>query len=346
MRRDEFNYFLPEDLIAQYPPIERGASRLLCLDVPGGGLEDRQFAEFADQLSAHDLLVFNDTRVLPARLLGHKVSGGKVEILVERLLDEHRLLAQMRFSKTPKPGARIMLGHDITLVVTGRDGDMFTLEVEGGRTVMEILEKMGHMPLPPYIRHADTEIDWERYQTVYASRPGAVAAPTAGLHFTEEMLHAIRKRGTDTGFLTLHVGAGTFQPVRTVQVEDHRMHSEFLSVSPELCAQVESARANGGHVIAVGTTSVRGLETAGRGGKLQPCTGETDIFIYPGFEFGIVDAMLTNFHLPESSLLMLVCAFAGTDRIMRAYQHAIEKKYRFYSYGDAMFINKSVKREA
>ena len=340
MRRNEFNYVLPEELIAQYPPIERGTSRLLCLHGPDQGLADRQFVVFADLLSAHDLLVFNDTRVLPARLFGHKASGGKVEIMVERLLDAHRLLAQLRFSKAPKPGARIMLGHDITLVVMGRAGDMFTLEVEGGWTALSVLEKMGHMPLPPYIQHADTEIDWERYQTVYASRPGAVAAPTAGLHFTEEMLHEIRRRGISTGFLTLHVGAGTFQPVRAMHIEDHRMHSEYLSVSPELCVQVESARANGGRVIAVGTTSVRGLETAGRGGTLRPYTGETDIFIYPGFDFKIVDAVLTNFHLPESSLLMLVCAFAGRDRIMHAYQHAIEQKYRFYSYGDAMFITK------
>jgi S-adenosylmethionine:tRNA ribosyltransferase-isomerase len=343
MRTDEFNYSLPAELIAQYPPVERGASRLLYLHGPDGQLVDRQFVEFADLLLPNDLLVFNDTRVLPARLFGHKASGGKVEIMVERLLDEHRLLAQMRFSKTPKPGARIMLGHDITLVVTGRAGEMFTLEVQGGQTALSVLEKMGHMPLPPYIQHVDTEIDWERYQTVYASRPGAVAAPTAGLHFTEEMLHAIRRRGVSTGFLTLHVGAGTFQPVRTARVADHRMHSEYLSVSQDLCAQVEAARASGGRVIAVGTTSVRGLETAGRSGTLQPYAGETDIFIYPGFDFKIVDGMLTNFHLPESTLLMLVCAFAGKERIMHAYQHAIKQKYRFYSYGDAMFITTSHK---
>src|SRR3972149_5251664 len=340
MRTDEFNYSLPAELIAQYPPVERGDSRLLCVHGPDGQLVDRRFEEFVDLLSANDLLVLNDTRVLPARLFGHKASGGKVEIMVERVLDDHRLLAQMRFSKTPKPGARIMVGHDITLVVAGRAGEMFTLEVEGGRTALSVLEGVGHMPLPPYIQHVDTEIDWERYQTVYARQPGAVAAPTAGLHFTEEMLHEIRRRGISTGFLTLHVGAGTFQPVRCARVEDHRMHSEYLSVSQELCTQVETAKTRGGRVIAIGTTSVRGLEAAGRSGTLQPYAGETDIFIYPGFAFKMVDAVLTNFHLPQSSLLMLVCAFAGRDCIMHAYQHAIAQKYRFYSYGDAMFITR------
>lgn len=340
MRTDDFNYSLPVELIAQFPAAERGDSRLLCLQGTDGRLTDRQFAEFTDLLLPNDLLVFNDTRVLPARLFGHKASGGRVEIMVERLLGDHKLLAQMRFSKTPKPGTRIMLGHDITLVVAGRVGDMFTLDVEGGRTVLSVLKEVGHVPLPPYIQREDTAIDSERYQTVYARQPGAVAAPTAGLHFTKEMLHAIAKRGTGTGFLTLHVGAGTFQPVRAAQVEDHRMHSEYLSVSQELCGQVEAAKVNGGRVIAVGTTSVRGLETAGRSGTLQPYTGDTDIFIYPGFAFKIVDAVLTNFHLPESSLLMLVCAFAGRDCIMHAYRHAIEQKYRFYSYGDAMFITR------
>ena len=340
MRTDEFTYLLPAELIAQFPSAERGGGRLLCMHGPDGRLADRRFVELPDLLSAHDLLVFNDTRVLPARLFGHKASGGKVEIMVERLLDDHRLLAQMRFSKTPKPGSRIMLGHNIILVVTGRTGDMFTLEVQGGRTVLSVLEETGHVPLPPYIQREDSAIDSERYQTVYARQPGAVAAPTAGLHFTEEMLHVITGRGIRTGFLTLHVGAGTFQPVRCAQVEDHRMHSEFLSVSQELCAQVTATKAEGGRVIAVGTTSVRGLETAGRSGTLQPYAGDTDIFIYPGFAFKIVDAVLTNFHLPVSSLLMLVCAFAGRDRIMHAYQHAIEQKYRFYSYGDAMFITK------
>jgi S-adenosylmethionine:tRNA ribosyltransferase-isomerase len=340
MRTDEFNYSLPEELIAQYPPIERGDSRLLCFQGSSGPPQDQQFGQFVELLSDRDLLVFNDTRVLPARLFGHKASGGKVEILVERLVDAQTLLAQVRVSKTPRPGTRISLGQDITLIVTGRSGEMFTLEVEGGRTALSVLEKMGHMPLPPYIQHADTEIDWERYQTVYARQPGAVAAPTAGLHFTEEMLHEIRRRGINTGFLTLHVGAGTFQPVRSACVEEHRMHSEYLSVSRELCAQVETTRARGGRIIAIGTTSVRGLETAARSGTMQPWTGETDIFIYPGFDFKIVDALLTNFHLPQSTLLMLVCAFAGKERIMSAYQYAIKHKYRFYSYGDAMFVNK------
>ena len=340
MRRDEFSYSLPAELIAQFPSRERGAGRLLCLDVSTGKLADRRFADFVNLLSAGDLLVFNDTRVLPARLYGHKVSGGKVEIMVERILGENALLARMRFSKPPKSGSRIILGHDIELEVTGRAGEMFTLTVQGGRTVLAILEELGHVPLPPYIKRGDSDIDRERYQTVYARNPGAVAAPTAGLHFTEDMFRDIARHGVKTGYLTLHVGAGTFQPVRAVHIEDHRMHSEHLAVSPELCAQVEATRARGGRVIAVGPTSVRGLETAGRSGIMQPYAGDTAIFIYPGFEFQIIDALLTNFHLPESTLLMLVCAFAGRECVMGAYQHAIAQKYRFYSYGDAMFITR------
>jgi S-adenosylmethionine:tRNA ribosyltransferase-isomerase len=314
MRKDEFSYSLPDELIAQYPSGERGADRLLCLDAAAGRVVDRQFAEF-------------------------------VEIMVERVLDEHRFMAQMRYSKTPRPGSRIVLDQDMSLEVRDRNGDMFTLEVTGGRTILSVLEELGHVPLPPYIKRDDTGVDRERYQTIYARRPGAVAAPTAGLHFTGAMLRDIADRGIRTGFLTLHVGAGTFQPVRTATIEEHRMHSELLYVSAALCAEVEAARKRGGRVIAIGTTSARGLETAGRSGGLRPYAGDTDIFIYPGFEFKIVDALLTNFHLPESTLLMLVCAFAGKDRVLRAYQHAIEQKYRFYSYGDAMFITSKVKSE-
>jgi len=340
MRRDEFSYALPEELIAQFPSGQRGASRLLCLNGTDGRVADRQFPEFAELLSIDDLLVFNDTRVLPARLYGHKATGGRVEIMVERILDERRLLAQLRFSKTPVTGTRIVLGQEVTLVVKERTDDMFTLELEGKRTVLSVMKELGHVPLPPYIRRGDTMADRERYQTVYARHPGAVAAPTAGLHFTEEMLHTITGRGIRTGFLTLHVGAGTFQPVRSEHIADHRMHSERLVVSPELCTEVESARKRGGRVIAVGTTAARGLETAGRSGVMLPFTGDTDIFIYPGFAFKIVDALLTNFHLPESTLLMLVCAFAGKEHVMCAYQHAVAQKYRFYSYGDAMFITR------
>jgi len=340
MRRDEFTYVLPAELIAQFPTEVRGASRLLCLNGTDGRVADRQFSEFPELLSVDDLLVFNDTRVLPARLFGLKTTGGRVEIMVERVLDEHRLLAQMRFSKIPVPGSRIVVGHDVTLVVKDRTGDMFTLELVGEHTVMSVMEELGHVPLPSYIKRADTSADRERYQTIYARYPGAVAAPTAGLHFTEEMLHTITGRGIRTGFLTLHVGAGTFQPVRAENLMDHRMHKEHFVVSPELCAEVEAARGRGGRVIAVGTTTARGLESAGRSGVMQPCTGDTDIFIYPGFDFKIVDALLTNFHLPESTLLMLVCAFAGKERVMRAYQHAIVQQYRFYSFGDAMFVTR------
>ncbi|MGH8120253.1 MAG: tRNA preQ1(34) S-adenosylmethionine ribosyltransferase-isomerase QueA [Gammaproteobacteria bacterium] len=338
MQRDEFSYSLPTELIAQFPSSERGASRLLCLDTAEECLADRQFAEFAELLSVDDLLVFNDTRVLPARLYGHKTTGGRVEIMVERVLDAHSFLAQMRYSKIPQPGSRIVLGEDVTLEVKDRNGDMFTLEAPGELTVLTIIEELGHVPLPPYIKRGDAIVDRERYQTVYARQPGAVAAPTAGLHFTRAMLRAITDRGIRTGFLTLHVGAGTFQPLRTRTIEEHRMHSELLYVSAELCAEVEAARKRGGRVVTVGTTAVRGLETAGRTGSVQPFAGDTDIFIYPGFDFKIVDALLTNFHLPESTLLMLVCAFAGKERVMRAYEHAIAQKYRFYSYGDAMFI--------
>lgn len=339
MRREDFRYTLPPGLIAQHPPATRGLSRLLCLDRRNGSLTDRNFQDFPHLLHPHDLLVFNDTRVLPARLFGRKDTGGKVEILVERLVDEHRFTAQVRSSKPPRADSRIILGQGIELSVLARNGDMYTLEISGTRRVLPMLEELGHVPLPPYIQRDDTASDRERYQTVYARHPGAVAAPTAGLHFTEDLLRAISARNIRTAFLTLHVGAGTFQPLRAARLEDNRIHSERLTVSPELCAEAEAARKRGGRIIAVGTTVVRGLETAGRSGVLEPYAGETEIFIYPGFEFKIIDALLTNFHLPESTLLMLVCAFAGTDRVLRAYRHAVEHKYRFYSYGDAMFIN-------
>ncbi len=338
MRRDEFTYHLPEDLIAQYPSGKRGEGRLLCMNRYSGDIEDRQFSELADLLNPHDLLVFNDTRVIPARLFGRKETGGRIEIMVERILDESRMLAQMRFSKPPQPDSQITLDNGLKLKIIGREGGMFILELQGDRTVNEVLAEVGHMPLPPYIQRDDAPVDYERYQTVYARQPGAVAAPTAGLHFSDEILQKLEQRGIATAYVTLHVGAGTFQPVRTENIEDHKMHSEYLVVSEEVCEKVNHVKSQGGRVIAVGTTSVRSLETAAQTGKLQPYAGETDIFITPGYEFKVVDSLITNFHLPESTLLMLVCAFAGRDNVLKTYRHAIEQKYRFYSYGDAMFI--------
>ena len=338
MRRNEFTYHLPEELIAQFPSGTRGESRLLCLDRKNGGLEDRQFLDLVDLLSPEDLLVFNDTRVIPARLYGHKETGGKIEIMVERLLGGSCLLAQMRFSKPPKNGTQITLDNDIKLEIIGRQGGMFILELHGGSSIIDVLAEIGHIPLPPYIQRADTQIDQERYQTVYAKQPGAVAAPTAGLHFSDTILQSLDQRGIATAFLTLHVGAGTFQPVRTENIEDHKMHSEYLEVSAAVCEKVSHTKSHGGRVIAVGTTTVRSLETAAQSGSLQPYVGETEIFITPGYEFKVVDGLVTNFHLPESTLLMLVCAFGGRDNVLNAYQHAVNQNYRFFSYGDAMFM--------
>ena len=345
MRRVEFTYDLPERLIAQYPPLVRGDSRLLYLNADSGAIQDRVFADLAGMLRTGDLLVFNDTRVLPARLHGRKESGGRVEILVERLTGTGSMLAQVRASKPPRIGNRLLLEQGRVLRVTGRLDDFFSLESEAGVGLTEVLEQAGHMPLPPYIRRSDELLDRERYQTVYARHPGAVAAPTAGLHFTHDMLHQLVDRGCTIGFVTLHVGAGTFQPVRAERIEDHRMHGEYFEISQPLCEYIYETRQAGGRIIAVGTTVVRVLETAALAGGLKPQRGETDIFIYPGYRFRAVDALLTNFHLPESTLLMLVCAFAGTERILNAYRHAVRENYRFFSYGDAMFIEQAVSHQ-
>ncbi len=341
MRRDEFSYQLPEELIAQFPTEQRGSSRLLVMESLSGELTDLEFSKLPGLLKVGDLLVFNDTRVIPARLFGNKETGGKVEILLERILDDQRMLAQLRASKTPKPGSMIYLQDDIKLELMEREDDMFVLDVIGEMTVLELMQQLGHVPLPPYIQREDNVEDMDRYQTVYARNPGAVAAPTAGLHFTDELMHEITEQGIDSVFVTLHVGAGTFQPVRVDNIEEHQMHSEYLEVSADVCDKVKQCKAMGGRVIAVGTTAVRCLETAVQASELKPYKGETDIFIYPGYEFKVIDALITNFHLSESTLLMLVSAFAGRDNIMDAYQHAIEQRYRFFSYGDAMFILKS-----
>ena len=344
MQRSQFSYSLPESLIACSPtPLRRG-SRLLCLNGISGEIRHRQFPDIVDYLESGDLLVFNNTRVLPARLFGSKSTGGKVEVLVERVLEGNRVLAHVRSSKSPKPGSEILLGEgDVLLTVTmlGREEGLFVLQFPPDMPAVEWMEKHGHMPLPPYIDRADADADRERYQTVYGTQSGAVAAPTAGLHFDDAMLDVLRKKGVDLQFVTLHVGTGTFQPVRCDDIREHVMHSEWVNVSQEVCDAVHRAKTAGKKVVAVGTTSVRCLETAAQSGTLQPYTGETRIFIYPGYHFQVVDALLTNFHLPESTLLMLVSAFAGYRSVMAAYQEAIREQYRFFSYGDAMWLTRN-----
>lgn len=339
MKRTDFHYDLPEHLIARYPMPQRSGSRLLCLDRSSGRLQDQQFIDLPDWLQAGDLLVFNNTRVIPARLYGQKETGGKVEVLVERITGTDSCLAHMRASKAPKPGSRVLIDGGLVLVVTERRGALFQLRSEQG-SLLEWLQRVGHMPLPPYIDRSDEALDQERYQTVYASTPGAVAAPTAGLHFDDSMLQRLQGMGVESAFVTLHVGAGTFQPVRAENIQDHEMHSEWLQVDDDVVAKVRATKARGGRVIAVGTTSVRSLETAAvaASGELESFSGETDIFIYPGYKFQIVDGLVTNFHLPESTLIMLVSALAGRDAVLEAYRHAVKHEYRFFSYGDAMLV--------
>ena len=336
---EDYDYLLPQDLIAQYPTAKRTASRLMHVNARGD-IGDGQFSELAHRLRANDVLVFNDTRVIKARLFGQKESGGKVELLIERLLDSQRVLAHVKASKTPKPGSRLRIAHAIEVQVLERHADLFELAFDCD--VLEALEAHGHVPLPPYIEHADNATDQNRYQTVYARHPGAVAAPTAGLHFDEGLLSELTEMGVAQAFVTLHVGAGTFQPVRESDLNKHHMHSEWYTVSTQTVETIERARAQGGRVIAVGTTSVRALESAcaANGGCLKPHQGDTALFIRPGYSWQIVDAMITNFHLPQSTLLMLVAAFIGMQPMKTAYEHAIAQQYRFFSYGDAMFLEK------
>lgn len=340
MRASDFRFDLPPELIAQYPLESRRESRLLVLDGESGALEDRRFDELGRFLDAGDLLVMNDTRVIKARLAARKPTGGKVEILVERIVDAHRLLAHLRASRSPAVGTRLIVDGQVELRVCGRCEDLFELELESTSTVAALLESAGRVPLPPYIRREPEALDEERYQTVYAREDGAVAAPTAGLHFDAAMLEELEAAGVRIGFITLQVGAGTFQPLRSDDVDAHVMHSEFARVPAEICEQVAETRARGGRVVAVGTTSVRALESAASGGTLAPFEGETRLFIRPGHRFVAVDALLTNFHLPESTLLMLVCAFAGFESTMAAYRHAVAARYRFFSYGDAMLVTR------
>lgn len=337
MRRSDFHYDLPDGLIAQYPLAERRASRLLTLGRDTGQVCDRQFADLPSLLRPNDLLVFNNTKVIPARLFGRKETGGQVEILVERVMDEHRVLAHVRASKSPQPGSLIHIAEDCSVKVLGREGELFEL-VFTKQKAHEVMETVGHMPLPPYIEREDDEADVSRYQTVYAQHAGAVAAPTAGLHFDEAMLRQIQDMGVKSAWVTLHVGAGTFQPVRVDNISDHHMHKEWFELSEQTSALVNETKAQGGRVIAIGTTSVRALESAASECRVEASRRDTDIFIYPGYEFQIVDGLLTNFHLPESTLLMLISAFAGYESVMEAYRHAVAQEYRFFSYGDAMFI--------
>lgn len=338
MKKSDFNYHLPPELIAQKPLAQRSASRLLQLNKQTGELSDGQFSQFIDLLQPDDLLVFNDTKVIPARLFASKTSGGKVEILIERIEDPHQALAHVRASKTPKTDALLQLENGVFCRVLGREEDLFRLRFETELTLLEVLASIGHMPLPPYIDRADDISDLDRYQTVFAKQAGAVAAPTAGLHFDEYTLKLLEQKGIQSSFVTLHVGSGTFQPVRVEELTQHVMHKEYFDVSAACVEAVRQTKARGGRVVAIGTTAVRALESASANGVLQAGCGDTQLFITPGYTFKTVDAMLTNFHLPESTLLMLISAFAGYDSVMKAYQHAIEQRYRFFSYGDAMAI--------
>ncbi|MFI3309661.1 tRNA preQ1(34) S-adenosylmethionine ribosyltransferase-isomerase QueA [Ewingella allii] len=346
MRVADFSFELPESLIARYPQTQRSGCRLLSLDGPSGELTHGIFTDLLDKLDAGDLLVFNNTRVIPARVFGRKVSGGKIEVLVERVLDAKRILAHVRASKSPKPGAELLLGdnENIKATMVARHDTLFELEFNEDRDVFTLLEEIGHMPLPPYIDRPDEDADRELYQTVYSERLGAVAAPTAGLHFDQPLMDALKEKGVEFAFVTLHVGAGTFQPVRVDTIEDHVMHAEYAEVPQEVVDAVLACKARGKRVIAVGTTSVRSLESAAKAAEdalIAPFFGDTKIFIYPGYDYQVIDALVTNFHLPESTLIMLVSAFAGYKNTMNAYHQAVAEQYRFFSYGDAMFINRN-----
>ncbi len=347
MQVSDFYFELPDKLIARYPQSRRTASRLLQLDGNTGAHYHKQFTDVLALVEPGDLMVFNNTRVIPARIYGRKASGGKIEVLIERILNQNTVLAHVRSSKSPKPGACLFLGEkdEVKATMLARHDALFEIRFDADEPVLSLLDKIGHMPLPPYIDRPDEDSDKSRYQTVYNQKPGAVAAPTAGLHFDDALLNALKEKGVNTAFVTLHVGAGTFQPVRVDNILDHVMHAEYAEVPQEVVDAVLATKAKGKRVIAVGTTSVRSLESAAQKAKSQneplaPFFGDTQIFIYPGYEWQLVDALVTNFHLPESTLIMLVSSFAGYDNVMQAYQEAIDKAYRFFSYGDAMFITR------
>ncbi|MDO8954939.1 MAG: tRNA preQ1(34) S-adenosylmethionine ribosyltransferase-isomerase QueA [Gammaproteobacteria bacterium] len=338
MKLQDFDYHLPKELIAAKPLSERSASRLLVLDKTTGDISHQHFADILEYLHPGDLLIFNNSKVIPARLFAKKPTGGQVEMLIERVLDDHKVLAHVKASKSPKPGAELILQEGSVFVCEGREGDLFILNLRSTKTVWELMAEVGHIPLPHYMEREDEQFDRERYQTVYAKPEGSVAAPTAGLHFDLSLLEALKSKGVRFEFVTLHVGAGTFQPVRVDNITEHKMHSEWIDVPQSVVDAVNATKANGKKVIAVGTTSVRCLESAAKSGKLEAYQGETAIFICPGYAFKVIDAMITNFHLPQSTLLMLISAFAGIENVQRAYQIAINERYRFFSYGDAMLI--------
>jgi S-adenosylmethionine:tRNA ribosyltransferase-isomerase len=338
MRLSDFHFDLPPELIARYPLPERSASRLLCLDGNNGELQHRQFADLPSFITDKDLLVLNNTRVIPARLRGTKETGGQVEVLIDRILDNNRVIAHVRASKSPRPQSYLLFANGVRFEVIGRHDDLFELACDDARSVYDVIDAIGETPLPPYFQRNPEESDKERYQTVYAEHNGSVAAPTAGLHFDDGLFKELQAKGVEVAYLTLHVGAGTFAPVRVEEIEKHRMHAESIHVPAALCEQIKKTKARGGRIIAVGTTTARSLETASRSGDTQPFSGTTDIFIYPGFQFNCVDVLVTNFHTPGSTLLMLVSAFAGYENVMQAYREAVQKSYRFFSYGDAMLL--------
>jgi len=338
-KTSDFDYDLPPELIAQFPQKRRTASRLLCVDPKVASIEHRQFVDVCDYICADDLLVLNNTKVIPARLFGQKESGGKIECLIERIINEQEALAHIRSSKSPKIGSKIILEEAFSATVIARKDDLFHLEIAGDKKWLDLLNNHGKIPLPPYIQRAPDESDLSRYQTVFAKHHGAVAAPTAGLHFDEAMLEKLQAKGVQIVYLTLHVGAGTFMPVRVDDLDNHIMHSEYMEVDQGAVEAIKACKKRGGRVVAVGTTVVRSLETASRDGALKPFQGDTQLFITPGFKFQCVDTLITNFHLPQSTLLMLVSAFAGYELTMKAYQEAVQERYRFFSYGDAMIFS-------
>ncbi|WP_223787648.1 tRNA preQ1(34) S-adenosylmethionine ribosyltransferase-isomerase QueA [Marinicella meishanensis] len=340
MQKADFDFELPTELIAQQPLAERSASRLLKLDKTTGQVTDRRFTDILEELNPGDLLVFNNTKVIPARLFANKPTGGQIEVFIERLLNPQQAKVLLKANKSVRLGTPIEFDGEPQLLVSAKQGMFYLVETIGDLTLSELMDRCGHMPLPPYISRQANAQDSRRYQTVYADeqQAGAVAAPTAGLHFDEDLLAQIKAKGVKLAFVTLHVGAGTFQPVKVDDLTEHQMHKEWLTVDQAVCDLVRTTQANGQRVVAVGTTAVRSLETAAASGQIEPYTGDTQIFIYPGYEFQCVDALITNFHLPESTLVMLVSALAGREAILHAYQHAVNQKYRFFSYGDAMLI--------
>lgn len=340
MRTTDFDFYLPDELIAQFPATERTASKLLKLDGKTGQLNDEKFIDLPQFIAPGDLLVFNNTKVIKARLAGAKATGGQIEALIERVIDTHHALAHIKSSRSPKPGSRLLFANAFEAEVIERQDDLFLLKIHSETDLLDLLDQYGSLPLPPYITHAADAHDDERYQTVFAKQPGAVAAPTAGLHFDDAMLERLKVHGVNFAYVTLHVGAGTFQPVRVDDIREHKMHTELYSVPAETVTLIQATKAQGKKVTAIGTTALRALESAARSGELMGGAGETDIFITPGYKFKVVERLLTNFHLPKSTLLMLVSAFAGLTHIQQAYQHAIAQKYRFFSYGDAMLIER------